>query len=113
MSRVRRPCGWLSTLMCGLLMLMCALCINGEDIDDVMRQEALSKLPKPLEDMKAKELQCLLKERGERTNRQSEPFRLHVAFADDVPGSDDQRTHQLSLQAQSCMMQQHVQELAD
>jgi hypothetical protein len=32
--------------------------------EDALRQEALSKLPKPLEQMRVKELQDLLKERG-------------------------------------------------
>jgi hypothetical protein len=35
-----------------------------DDGDELLRQEALSKLPKPLEKMKIKELQKLLDERG-------------------------------------------------
>jgi hypothetical protein len=47
-----------------LLVALVTVYSLNDDGDELLRQEALSKLPKPLEKMKIKELQKLLDERG-------------------------------------------------
>jgi hypothetical protein len=70
-----------------VFLVLCALVVvrSWTDAEDeALRQEALSKLPKPLENMKIKELKKLLDERGRSPYSDPEKycnFQVHQIFA--------------------------------